>query len=358
MISKMNSNPGKYCFTYSTGEDVYLYSLQNKKGTEVLVTNYGAIITSFKIKSAKGSVNDIVLGFDKVEDYLNKDYLKQYPWFGCSVGRYANRIKKAAFELDGKKYHLNKNRGDEQLHGGDSGFDRRVWQFIGQGSIPHSWLELKYNSTDGEEGFPGNLEVTVRFELTDNNELSYEYKATCDKTTVVNLTHHSYFNLNNGEGTIEDHEVKIYGSSVLEQDENLVATGKLLPVENTAFDFREFYCIADGLKRIDEYDKSFVVDLPAEQAGKQTNSLVAEARSLQSNLHLQVYSTEPIVHFYTGKWIPVVKGKSEKNYAPLSGFCLETHIHPNAVNIPHFPNTVLRPGETYYQKTSYRINQV
>ena len=347
----MNRNLGKYCFTHSTGEDVYLFLLQNKKGTEVLVTNYGAIITSFKIKNEGGSINDIVLGFDNVEDYFNEDYLKQYPWFGCAVGRYANRIKNAAFVIEGKEYLLTKNNGNEQLHGGNVGFDRRVWQFVEQGNTPHSWLELKYKSGDGEEGFPGNLEVTMRFELTDNNELSYEYKATCDKTTVVNLTHHSYFNLNNGEGTIGDHEVKIYSSSVLEQDENLVATGQLLPVENTVFDFRNFYRIGDGLKRIDEYDKSFVVK-------KQANSLVAEARSLQSNLLLQVYSTEPIVHFYTGKWIPVVKGKNENMYGPLSGFCLETHLYPNAVNIPHFPNIILRPGETYYQKTTYRVNQV
>ena len=347
----MNRNLGKYCFTHSTGEDVYLFLLQNKKGTEVLVTNYGAIITSFKIKNEGGSINDIVLGFDNVEDYFNEDYLKQYPWFGCAVGRYANRIKNAAFVIEGKEYLLTKNNGNEQLHGGNVGFDRRVWQFVEQGNTPHSWLELKYKSGDGEEGFPGNLEVTMRFELTDNNELSYEYKATCDKTTVVNLTHHSYFNLNNGEGTIGDHEVKIYSSSVLEQDENLVATGQLLPVENTVFDFRNFYRIGDGLKRIDEYDKSFVVK-------KQANSLVAEVKSLQSNLHLQVYSTEPIVHFYTGKWIPVVKGKNGTEYKPLSGLCLETQIHPNAVNIPHFLNTVLKPGETYYQKTSYQINQV
>ena len=354
----MNRNLGKYCFTHSTGEDVYLYSLRNKKGTEVLITNYGAIITSFKIKNAKGSVNDIVLGFDNVEDYLAEDYLKQYPWFGAAVGRYANRIKNAAIEIDGKKFQLSKNIDDNQLHGGHIGFDKKVWQLVVRGETPNHWLELKYASPDGEEGYPGNLAVTIRFELTEDNELSYEYNATCDTATAVNLTHHGYFNLNNGKGTIEDHEVKIYGSSVLEQDENLVATGKFLPVDNTAFDFSEFISPGHSLLKADEFDKSFVVDLPAGQAGKQTNSLVAEVRSLQSNLHLQVYSTEPIVHFYTGKWIPVVKGKKETQYKPLSGLCLETHVHPNAVNIPHFPNTILRPGETYYQKTTYRVNQV
>ncbi len=347
----MINTAGKYCFTHITGEDVCLYTLQNTKGSEVVITNYGATVTSFKIKMPDGEVNDIVLGFDKVENYLAEDYLNKYPWFGAAVGRHANRIKDAEFEIDGKKYYLTKNRGNDQLHGGEAGFDRRVWQFVAQGETPQPWLELKYTSTDGEEGFPGTLEVIIRFELTSENELSYEYKATSDIATVVNLTHHGYFNLNNGKGTVEEHEIKIYGAAVLEQDENLVATGNILPVANTAFDFSEFVQIGKGLKRIEEFDKSFVTD-------KNSEALVAEARSSQSGLHLKVYSTEPVVHFYSGKWIPVVKGKNENMYGPLSGFCLETHIHPNAINISHFPNTILRPGEVYRHKTTYKINQV
>ncbi len=334
-----------------TGEDVYLFTLRNATGTEVCITNYGAIITSFKIRKTDGEVIDIVLGFDKIEDYLSESYLKEYPWFGAAVGRHANRIKNAEFEIDGTKYHLTKNRGNDQLHGGKAGFDKKVWQYLAQGETPQPWLELMYNSQDGEEGFPGNLEVTIRFELSDDNELSYAYKASCDKATVVNLTHHGYFNLNNGNRTIEDHEVKIYGSAVLDQDVNLVATGRISPVTGTPLDFSEFIKIGEGLKKIEEYDKSFVVDV-------NKDSLVAEARSLQSGLHMKVYSTEPIVHLYTGKWIPVVKGKNGNMYGPLSGFCLETHLHPNAINIPHFPNTILRPGEVYHHKTSYRITQV
>lgn len=344
----MIKTAGQYCFTHSTTEDVCLYTLQNLKGTEVLITNYGAIITSFKIKLSGGETNDIVLGFDKVEDYLAKDYLKQYPWFGCAVGRHANRIKNAAFEIDGQKYQLTKNMGNDQLHGGDIGFDRRIWQFAAQGKTPQPWLELKYNSADGEEGFPGNLDVTIRFELSHENELSYEFKAVCDKATLVNLTHHGYFNLNNGKGTIEDHEVKIYGSAILDQDENLVATGGTSPVKDSPFDLSEFTRIGDGLKKTEEFDKSYVVD-------KRKDLLVAEARSLQSGIEMKVYSTEPIVHFYSGKWIPVVKGKNGNTYGPLSGFCLETHKHPNAINIPHFPNTILRPGEIYHHKTTYKI---
>ena len=347
----MNNHTGTYCFTHSTGEDVYLFTLRNAKGTEVLITNYGAIISSFKIKMPDGEVNDIVLGFDKIENYLAEDYLKHYPWFGAAVGRYANRIKDAAFEMDGITYQLTKNNGNDQLHGGKVGFDKKVWQFVAQGEKSDAWLELFYKSADGEEGFPGNLKVTIRFELTDANELSYEYKATGDKATIVNLTHHGYFNLNNGNGTIEDHEIKIYSNAILEQDENFVATGDVLPAVNTAFDFTDFTRIGERLTQHEGYDKSFVVV-------KNETSLVAEARSLLSGVLLQVYSTEPVVHFYTGKWIPLIKGKNGNMYSPFSGFCLETQKHPNSINIPHFPNTILRQGEIYHHKTTYRINQV
>ncbi|MBC7872660.1 MAG: galactose mutarotase [Ferruginibacter sp.] len=349
----MINKTGKYCFTHTSGGAIFLFNLQNATGSEVLITNYGAIITSIKIKQTDGTVNDIVLGFDKPEEYVAEDYLRDYPWFGCAVGRHANRIKNAEFELNGKKYHLTKNSRYDQLHGGDGGFDRRVWEFAGQGTTPQPWLSLTYKSPDSEEGFPGNLVVTIRFEWSDENELSYEYTATCDEPTVVNLTHHDYFNLNNGTGTIEDHEIKIYASRMLEQDENLVATGSLTPVTNTVYDFREFTRLGDRLTKIEDtiaigYDKSFVVD----NIGTQ---LVAEARSSQSGLTLQVYTTEPIVHFYSGKWIPVVKGKNGTTYGPLSGFCLETHGYPNAVNIPGFPTTILKPGETYRHKTVYKI---
>jgi aldose 1-epimerase len=338
----------QFCFTHITGEDVYLFILHNSKGTEVSITNYGAIITAFKIKNADGMVNDIVLGFDKVEDYLADDYMNEYAWFGCTVGRYANRIEGGSFMIDENKYQLTKNKGNDTLHGGAEGFDKKVWQLTSIDEKPNPFLELKYPSPDGEEGFPGKLEITIRFELNEDNELSYEYKATCDKPTAINLTHHEYFNLNNSKGSIHEQEVRIYASNVLEQDENLIPTGIVTPVENTTFDLREFHQIGEGLKLVDEYDTSYVID-------KKDSLLVAEARSLQSNIHLQIYSTEPVVHFYSGKWIPSIKGKNGEQYGSFSGFCLETHKHPNAVNIPHFPDTILKPGETYYQKTIYKV---
>jgi aldose 1-epimerase len=228
------------------------------------------------------------------------------------------------------------------------GFDKKVWRYISSGESPHPFLELKYSSADGEEGFPGKLETVIRFELNDANELSYRYTADCDRPTAINLTHHSYFNLDNSKGTIEDHEIKIYAPRFLEQDDKLIPTGAITPVANTAFDFCDFRRIGESNGKIELYDNSFAVE-------KREDQLVAEARSLRSNIQLQVYSTEPIVHFYTGKWIPAIKGKNGNHYGPFSGLCLETHKHPNAVNIPHFPNTILRPGETYYHKTIYKV---
>jgi len=340
----------QYCYTDNSGQDVYLFTLTNLSGTEVFITNYGAIITSFCIKSKNGSLNDIVLGFDNVEDYTNESYLAHYPWFGCAVGRNANRIKDAQFVIDKKEYLLSKNNGNDQLHGGVNGFDKKVWQLVKIEETPVNALELKYISPDGEEGYPGKLDVVIRFELNNENELSYEYSASCDRPTVVNLTHHSYFNLNNGIGDIKDHEVRIYGSWILDQDDNLVANGDLSSVADTEFDFHEFATLRERLNKIPEYDKSFVTDKDAVSL-----SLMAEVRSVASGVLLQVFSTEPVVHFYSGKWIPVIAGKKRIKYGPFSGLCLETHKHPNAVNISHFPDTVVRPGEIYSSKTVYKV---
>ena len=235
------------------------------------------------------------------------------------------------------------------MHGGLEGFDKKVWKLEDVGT---GMLLLSYTSPHGEEGYPGNLEVKLLYNLSDADELSYELTATTDKSTAVNLTHHSYFNLNNGIGTIEEHEIKIAAPNYLEQDKNLVVTGKLIPVKNTRHDFTQRRKIADGWDETTGYDQSFVTDKPGKAFG-----MVAEAWSLQSGLKLEVWSTEPVVHFYSGVWIPLVKGKNGTRYKPYSGFCLETQIHPNAINIPHFPNTVLRPAEKYYHKTVYKVIQ-
>ena len=296
---------------------------------------------------ADGSFNDIVLGFDNVEDYLSERYLKNYAYLGAACGRYANRIKNGRFVLDGKEYQLSRNMGNDILHGGKEGFDKKTWQVV---SAKESILEFRYLSKDGEEGFPGNLETIIRFELNDNNELNYEFIATTDSPTAVNLTHHSYFNLNNGTGTIEDHEVRINGSHILAQDEGLVCDGEFIAVANNMYDFRILKAIDMDWDKAKGYDQCFIIDDKTDDL-----SLVAEARSQVSGITLQIFSTEPAVQFYTGQGLNIPNAKNGIDYKPYSGFCLETHKHPNAINIPFFPNTVLRPGKKYYQKNVYKI---
>lgn len=338
------------CFRHSSGKEVFLFTLRNTKGTEVLISNYGAIIAAFKIKMNDGSVNDIVLGFDKMEDYTSKEYLESYPWFGAAVGRHGNRIKNAAFSIDGKQYQLSRNNGNNQLHGGVEGFDKKVWEVVAVGD---EGVVFSYNSPDGEEGFPGNVTVTIKFILADNNELSHEYTATTDQPTVVNLTHHSYFNLDNGERTIEDYELKINASQILEQDAELAPTGNYTDVTGTKYDFRNGKMISKDWDYETGYDQSFIVKTKSPEL-----ITGAEVFSPHSKLKLAILTTEPIVHFYTGKGIPTFKNaKNGNKYGSYSALCLETQVHPNAVNIAHFPNTVLRPGETYFQKTVYKVTQ-
>jgi len=338
---------GQFCFTHPSGKDIYLYTLRNVNDTEITITNYGAIIMAYRVRMPDKTVNDIVLGFDNVHDYLRADYLKNYPFMGAAIGRYANRIKNASFKIDEKEFLVAKNWQSDQLHGGFDGFDKKVWDFVSFDDKCNI-LHLNYVSVDGEEGFPGNLDVHICFELNDDNDLIYEYSASTDHATPVNLTHHGYFNLNNGRGTIVDHEVKINSDKILEQDQNLVTTGNYIAVDNTKYDFSEFHTLGERMN--DGYDQSFVIDKKADQL-----TMVAEAVSKESGLKLQVLTTEPLVHLYTGQGFPQLTGKNNIQYGPFSGLCLETQKHPNAINISKFPNTVLRPGEKYHQKNVYKI---
>ena len=340
--------PGKFCLTHPLGEDIYLFTLSGNNGTKVTISNYGAIITSFVWQRPDGIDNDIVLGFDRMEDYFSPAYLENYPWFGAAIGRYGNRIANATITVDGEQYQLSNNRGPDQLHGGHEGFDKKVWEVLDAGD---SFLALGYTSPDGEEGFPGKLNVTLRFDLGDD-ELSYQYHTSCDKPTPVNLTHHSYFNLNNGKGKIFDHHLRIPADHYLKQNENLVTTGILAPVFDTKYDFNVRRPIQNLPLANGDYDQSFVLRDQSREM-----KLAAEAWCSESSTRLEVWSTEPVVHFYSGKYIPVIQGKGGRLYEPFSAFCLETQVHPNAINFPHFPDTILRPGQTYYQKTSYRLRQ-
>ena len=334
----------KHCFTDSAGEDIYLFTLRNYAGTEVCITNYGAIISSFKMNGV-----NIVLGFDDVRDYFSNDYISQYPYFGCIVGRYANRIKNANFSIDNETYPVTKNLGEHQLHGGNEGFDKKVWEVISDTGNPDSLL-LKYTSRDGEEGFPGNLTVIICFELNNANELIIATRATTDKPTAVNLTHHDYFNMN-GTGTINKHQVKIDSEFYLGQDDNLFTDGSMIPLAGTTHDFRNFRTVDAAWDPLQGYDQTFVFE-----NSDRNLKLCAECIGDLSAIRLQVFTTEPAVHFYTGKSIPVFRRNGENIFGPYSGMCFETQKHPDAINISHFPETILRPGQEYYEKTIYRVS--
>ncbi|RYG28556.1 MAG: galactose mutarotase [Chitinophagaceae bacterium] len=343
----MENTRGQYLFTHLSGEDIYLFRLRNTKGTEVCITNYGAIITSFTVLESDGASNNIVLGFDDVKEYLADNYLSSYPYFGAVIGRYANRIKNAEFYLGDKKYKLAKNKAPDHLHGGESGFDKKVWKLK---SYSDKKLSLCYRSVDGEEGYPGNLDTEILFELTEENELIYEFFGHTDRATAINLTHHSYFNLNNGNGTIGSHEVALHAGKILAQDNNFVATGHTTPVAGTRYDFTQAKRIERDWLPADGYDQSYVLTREG------IDHVAAEAYSEASGLRLKIFTSEPVVHFYTGKWIPQMVSGSGKTYGPFSGLCFETQKHPNAVNLPNAPNTILQPGETYHTKTIYRVS--
>ena len=342
-----------YCCKTKDGEDIYLYALRNSHNTEVLISNYGCIINAIKFHTSNEEIIDIVLGFDSMEDYLDEKYLEKYPYFGAAIGRYANRIGGSSFTIDDVRYDVTMTHKNFQLHGGKNGFDRKIWEMISFDEDRHA-IEFQYLSKDGEEGFPGNALINLRFELNDLNELSYTYTATTDKPTAINLTHHSYFNLNNGVGNILDHELLINSSQILEQDNNRVSTGKIVDIKGTSFDFSKQSPISQKMDKSDGIDHSYLIN----RQENENLSLAAQVYSPKSHLLLEVLTSEPIVHFYAGNGIPPVMGKRGQQYGDYSGLCLETHIHPNAINIPHFPNTVLRPGETYYSKTVYRLSEL
>ncbi|HVZ56428.1 MAG TPA: aldose epimerase family protein [Chitinophagaceae bacterium] len=324
-----------------------LFTLENRRQTRAVIARYGALLTSFSVRMPDGTRKDLVLGFDTLSEYRSPSYLANYPYFGAAIGRYGNRIKDGRFVLDGRTVQVTRNRGEDHLHGGSTGFDRKEWDLV-DWEPESSRLVLGCRSADGEEGFPGNLETTLSFELTQQDELVYTYRARTDAPTAVNLTHHSYFNLDGGRGDIKDHWLQIPAGHMLEQDNNLVVTGRLCDVTGTRYDFRTPHQIGERLE--DGYDQSFVLD---KEPGACT--LAAVARCPRSGLTLEVHTTDPVVHLYTGQGISPMKGHGGMPYGPYSGFCLETQVHPNAVNVPDFPSTILRPGQEYYQQTRYRV---
>ena len=333
-------------------KEVISVELTNEKGTLVSIYNYGTIINKFIIENAKGERQDIVLGFDNFEQYVSEEYLANYPYLGAIIGRYANRIKDGKFEVDGYEYQLAQNNGPDCLHGGVTGFDRKIWDIIEVAESPNASVTFQYFSLDGEENFPGDLAIQLRFDLTNNDELILSYHADTDEATPINLTHHSYFNLNANGGKITEHIHQMFASGYLEQDENSVVTGNVLAVEGTPHDFRKGKAIGEGWDMEKGYDQTYVLD---KTYGDLT--LASKTTETNSGLSLLVYSTEPVAHFYTAKYLNVKNGKGGTDYNEFDAFCVETQHHPNAVNIPHFPSTVLMPEEDYTQTTIYKVTK-
>ena len=338
------------------GQPVDLYTLTNANGLVMTVTNYGGIVVSLTVPDKAGNLGDIVLGFSTVADYV-----KNSPYYGCIVGRYGNRIGKAKFSLDGQEYTLAANNGENSLHGGVKGFDKVIWAAKEVKTDNAVGVELKYLSKDMEEGFPGNLDATVTYWLTNDNEFKIEYAATTDKPTVVNLTHHSYFNLaGEGSGDILGHELTINADTYTPVDQGLIPTGKLEPVEGTPMDFRTATAVGaridadfEQLKFGKGYDHNWVLN--RKSAGDM--ELAATVFEPKSGRVMEVLTTEPGLQFYAGNFLDDSRtGKSGKVNGFRTGLCLETQHYPDSPNKPDFPTVVLKPGETYKTSTIYKFS--
>ena len=338
-----------------SGETVELFTLKNKSGVEVDIITYGGRITSLKTLDNKGNLENVVLGFENLEQYE-----KDNPFFGALVGRYGNRIAKGKFNLNNTEYTLAKNNGENSLHGGVIGFDKVVWKVIEVNEGDKGVLKLSYLSKDMEEGFPGNLTTYVTYTLNSDNSLDVLYEATTDKTTVVNLTQHSYFNLSGDfSKTILDHEVEIDADSYIPVDSGLIPTGELATVDGTPFDFREPKLVGKDIDAENEqlelgggYDHCWV--LKGHELGYRS---VAKAFHPATGRTLEVLTDEPGIQFYTGNFLdgtlPSPKGGT---YAKRSGFCLETQHYPDSPNQPNFPSVTLEPGDKYSTKTTFKFS--
>lgn len=336
--------------TFVNEKEVIAVELINAKGTFVKLFNYGTIINQFVVKNADGEKQDIVLGFDDIKGYLSEDYLSNYPYFGAVIGRYANRIKNGEFTVDGTSYQVAQNNGNDCLHGGIEGLDKKVWDIVELNNDVNPSVTFQYFSLDGEEGFPGDLAIQLKFTLTENDELILAYQADTDEATPINLTHHSYFNLSKNVEGVQSHHHQMNASKWLAQDDNYVVTGELLPVEDSLHDFRKGKLIGEGWDSENGYDQTYLLD---KNYGDLT--LASRTQAQDSGLVLSIYTTEPVAHFYTAKYVDVKKGKGGKHYKSFEAFCVETQHAPNSINIPSFPTTVLQPEELYQQTTIYKV---
>ncbi len=346
-ITKPMITIDKTVFGRIDGKDIYLFTISSGNDMTVRITNFGGIVTSVMVPDRNGNPDDVVLGFDSLSGYTGV-----HPYFGCIVGRCANRIAGGKFDLDGKTYHLAKNNGENHLHGGISGFDKKIWGATEFRQGDEAGVELTYISPDGEEGYPGNLKVTVIYTLTSNRELKIRYSAETDKLTPINLTHHGYFNLKGaGNGDILDHELMINADRFNVVNDQLIPTGELREVAGTAMDFRKSKLIGRDIALVDGgYDHNFVLNSTGEVAK------AAILREASTGRWMEVYTSQPGIQFYGGNFLDgTITGKNGRPYQKHSGLCIESQHFPDSPNQPSFPNTILRPGETFQSVTIYKF---
>jgi aldose 1-epimerase len=331
------------------GQSVDLFVLTNTGGMSAQIMNYGATLVSLSVPDRDGNVADITLGCDSIEGYIEAS-----PYFGATVGRYANRIAKGKFTLEGTEYTLATNNGENHLHGGIKGFDKVLWlaePFREEGKIG---VKFVYFSKDGEEGYPGNLACTVTYVMTENDELNIIYEAETDKATPVNLTHHSYFNLaGQGEGDILSHELMLEADKYTPVDAGLIPTGEILDVANSPMDFTLPHAIGERIDQVEgSYDHNFVL-----RSDGGALALAARVYEPESGRIMEIHTTEPGIQFYSGNFLDgTISGKEGKLYKQHYGFCLEPQHFPDSPNQPNFPSTTLEPGAKYFSRTTFKFS--
>jgi aldose 1-epimerase len=331
------------------GQKVDLYALTNGKGLSAKIMNYGATLVSLGIPDRNGNIADITLGCDSLEGYMAAS-----PYFGSTVGRYANRIAKGKFSLDGVEYTLATNNGENHLHGGIKGFDKVLWQAEPFKEEKAVGVKFVYFSKDGEEGYPGNLACTVTYRMTGDNELKITYEAETDKATPVNLTHHSYFNLaGQGEGDILSHELMLEADKYTPVDAGLIPTGEIRDVADSPMDFTIPHAIGERIGQVEGgYDHNFVL-----RSGGGSLGLAARVYEPESGRVMEIFTTEPGIQFYSGNFLDgTITGKEGKVYNQHYGFCLEPQHFPDSPNKPNFPSTILQPGAKYLSITLFKFS--
>lgn len=351
--------------TTPQGEDIKKITIENSHGYSLSLITYGATLTSFKMPDRKGAISEIALGFDTLKEYMGEN-----PYLGATIGRFGNRIGGASFSLDGKQFDLFANDGENHLHGGEKGFNKVIWDYEIFETPDTACVVFSYTSPYGEEGYPGNLDVKASYLLNEENELAIEYFAETDAPTPINLTNHTYWNLAGaGSGTTLNHMLKLDCPKYLPVNSKIIPTGDLTPVKGTPFDFTEAKIIckdfadvdggydhcwilpeAEGCNCAKESDDPSEIDLPFR--------MFAQAWDPTTGRKMEVGTTQPGVQFYTGNFLPDMKGADGASFSKHGGFCLETQNFPDAINKSHFPNCVLKPGEIYKQRSVYKFSIV